>query len=174
MILVFGIGSDERREGPNRSHQEDLLARMQERRQAEKLDRIRSAAQVSTPEQRSLDQKRKQDEIRKQSEKAAIWNEFTRTERRDLKLRKDGQLARMLGKPLPGEPPALLRQLAEDDRRQAEGGMVALMSGGKTVYKNIGDLSPEDMPARIAANRLRVTWLKERRDQWLGRWELPL
>jgi hypothetical protein len=25
------------------------------------------------------------------------------------------------------------------------------------------------MPARVAANRLRATWLKERRDGWLAR-----
>ena len=45
--------------------------------------------------------------------------------------------------------------------------VVALMSGGKTSYKHIADLEPDDMPARIAANRLRTTWLKERRDEWL-------
>jgi hypothetical protein len=49
---------------------------------------------------------------------------------------------------------------------------VALTSGGKTFYKAIDDLDPEDMPARIAANRLRTTWLKERRDGWLGRGEI--
>jgi hypothetical protein len=43
------------------------------------------------------------------------------------------------------------------------------MSGGKTLYKDIVDLCPKDMPARIAANRLRSTWLKERRDRWLAR-----
>jgi hypothetical protein len=73
----------------------------------------------------------------------------------------------LLGEPLPGELPALLNKLAAEDRRQAERGLVALMSGGKTSYKYIADLEPDDMPARIAANRLRTTWLKERRDEWL-------
>jgi hypothetical protein len=72
----------------------------------------------------------------------------------------------------PGELPAILQRLASEDRIQAERGLVALTSGGKTFYKAIDDLDPEDMPARIAANRLRTTWLKERRDGWLGRGEI--
>jgi hypothetical protein len=66
----------------------------------------------------------------------------------------------------------MLQRLVSEDRRQAERGLVALMSGGKTVYKDIRDLAPEDMPARNAANRLRTTWLKERRDGWLGGGEI--
>ena len=42
------------------------------------------------------------------------------------------------------------------------------MSGGKVPYKRVEELSEEDMPARIAANRLRESWLKGRRDGWLG------
>ena len=91
------------------------------------------------------------------------------TEQSQLQLRKNGQLAKLLGKPLPGEFPAMLQRLVSEDERQAERGLVALMSGGKTFYKDIHDLAPEDMPARIAANRLRTSWLKERRDEWLGR-----
>lgn len=124
--------------------------------------------------QEQLARKREQDEKKKQVERAAVWEQFTQAERRELKLRQEGQLTRLLGKPLPGEQPATLQRLAADDQRQAQAGMVALMSNGKTSYKNIEDLRPEDMPARIAANRLRTTWLKERRDRWLGRWELPL
>src|SRR3712207_8467439 len=95
-------------------------------------------------------------------------------ERRELRLRKDGQLAGLLGEPLPGESLAALRRLAFEDQRQAEEGLVALMRGGKGSYKALGELCPEEMPARIAANRLRETWLKERRDGWLGREDDPL
>jgi hypothetical protein len=42
------------------------------------------------------------------------------------------------------------------------------MSNGKVFYKHVEGLSEEDMPARIAANRLRTTWLKERLDGWIG------
>ena len=101
----------------------------------------------------------------------AAWEQFMQAELRELELRKDGQLARLLGEPLPGEPPAVLERLASEDRRQAEEGLVALMSGRKVSYKHVDELCPEDMPARIAANRLRTTWLKERQDGWLGRGE---
>jgi hypothetical protein len=87
-------------------------------------------------------------------------------ERRELELRKEGQLAGLLGEPLPAESPAALERLASEDRRQAREGLVALMSGGKVSYKRLEELSEGDMPARIAANRLRETWLKERRDGW--------
>ena len=92
-----------------------------------------------------------------------------KTEVRERELRKDGQLAKLLGEPQPGESPAALRQLASDDQRQAEQGLVALMSGGKIFYKHVDELSQADLPARIAANRARTTWLKERRDGWLAR-----
>ena len=56
-----------------------------------------------------------------------------------------------------------MERLASEDRRQAQEGLVALMSGGKVSYKRVNELSPEDVLARIAANRLRTPWLKERR-----------
>jgi hypothetical protein len=43
------------------------------------------------------------------------------------------------------------------------------MSGGKASYERLEQLCPEDMPARIAANRARTGWLKERRDAWSER-----
>ena len=65
----------------------------------------------------------------------------------------------------------MLERLVDEDRRQAEDGLVALMSMGKPHYKRVAELCPEDMPARGAAIRLRTTWLKERRDAWLAREE---
>jgi hypothetical protein len=99
----------------------------------------------------------------------AAWEQFMQVELRELELRKNGQLAKLLGKPLPGEPPVALQRLATEDQRQAEEGLVALMSKGKVSYKHLEELCEEDMPARIAANRARTTWLKERQDGWLGR-----
>jgi hypothetical protein len=90
-----------------------------------------------------------------------------RKERRELKLRKEGQLAELLGEALAGEPPAALQRLAREDQRQAEEGLVALTSNGKVYYKLVEELTEEDMEARIAAVRLREAWLKERRDGWL-------
>jgi hypothetical protein len=116
---------------------------------------------------RAQERKREQAEERQRAQAAAAWNLFMREELRELEERKAGQLADLLGEALPGEPPAVLRRLADEDRRQAQAGLVALMSMGKVSYKHLDELSPKDMPARAAANRLRTTWLKERRDDWL-------
>jgi hypothetical protein len=113
-------------------------------------------------------------EGRSRARLAAAWETFIEVELWELEKRKDGQLARLLGEPLPGEPAAALKRLAHEDQKQAEKGLVALMSGGKVSYKHVEQLSPEDMPARIAANRSRTTWLKERQDRWLGRGEVSL
>jgi hypothetical protein len=101
----------------------------------------------------------------------AGWERFVQTEMREMELRKDGQLAgaldRMRGA-APAALPAALRWLASEDRRQAEEGLVALMRGGKVSYKRLDALTREDGPARVAANRARTTWLKERRDGWIA------
>ena len=120
--------------------------------------------QEDLTQQRARERKRERAEERSRVQQAAVWKRFMQAELREMELRKGGQLARLLGEPLPGEPPAALERLASEDRRQAEEGLVALMSGGKVSYKHIDELSPEDRQARIAANSLRTTWLKERLD----------
>ena len=80
----------------------------------------------------------------------ADWEAFVQTEHRNLELRKEGQLAKLLGEPQPGESPEALRRLAAADQRQAEEGLVTLMSGGKTFYKPVEELSEEDVPSRRA------------------------
>lgn len=153
--------------------EEEMQKRREEQERARERGRARlSAAWISAVRQEELARKREQTRKRKEEEEAVAWKHFVQTEQRQLQLRKDGQLARLLGEPLPGELPALLQRLVSEDQRQAERGLVALMSGGKTFYKAIDDLAPEDMPARMAANRLRTTWLKERRDGWLGGGEI--
>jgi DNA-binding NarL/FixJ family response regulator len=130
--------------------QEDLpQKRAQERRQTQREERSRAFQ-----EERSRVQ-------------LAAWKEFMQAERRELELRKDGQLAMLLGEPLLGEPPAAVLRLTSEDRRQAEEGLVALMHDGETFYKHLEELTERDMPARAAANRLRTTWLKDRQeDRW--------
>ena len=120
-------------------------------------------------QQRTRERKRERAEEKSRAQQAAAWERFMQEELRELELRKGGQLAKLLGEPLPEEPPAALERLALEDQRQAERGLVALMSMGKMTYKHVEELSEKDMPARIAANRLRTTWLKERQDGWLGR-----
>ena len=115
--------------------------------------------------------KEERSRLRREEQRLAqerAWKEFMRSERRELELRKEGQLAERLVGPLTGEPSPALRRLVAEDRRQARDGLVALMSGGKVTYKHVDDLSENDMPARIAANRLRTSWLKELHDDWLA------
>jgi hypothetical protein len=127
--------------------------------------------QKDLAQQRARERKRERAEEKSRAQQAAAWEQFMQEELRELELRKGGQLARLLGEPLPEEPPAALERLALEDQRQAEEGLVALMSGGKVSYKHLDELTEKDMPARIAANRLRTTWLKERQDRWLGHGE---
>ena len=150
---------EELRDGPLRNESAE--------RWQEDLPRKR-ARERSKSRQEERSQARQEENRRAQ---LASWKAFMQAERRELELRKDGQLAELLGAPLSGESPAAVLRLVSEDRRQAEDGLVALMSGGKVFYKPLEELSEEDMPARVAANRLRTTWLKARQDRWLGRGE---
>jgi hypothetical protein len=145
--LRDGVHRDERAE----QWQPNLL---RERAEERRLARLRE-------ERRRL---REEERIRAQK---AAWESFMRREQRELELRKGGQLAELLGEALVGETPAALGRLAREDQRQAKEGLVALTSNGKTYYKLVEELTEEDMAARIAADRLREAWLKERRDRWI-------
>src|SRR5918994_1678619 len=88
----------------------------------------------------------------------AAWESFMRRERRELMLRKEGQLAELLGEALAGEPPAALQRLAREDQRQAEEGLGALTRNGKGYYKLVEEPTEEDMAGRITAARFGGTW----------------
>ena len=117
--------------------------------------------------QDQLEERRRLREEERIRARKAAWESFMRRELREIELRKDGQLAELLGEALAGETPAALQRLALEDQRQAEEGLVALTSNGKVYYKLVEDLTEGDMGARIAADRLREAWLKERRDGWI-------
>jgi hypothetical protein len=133
--------------------------------------------QEELPRKRIKERKQTRREGRRQAQqeessqaRLVAWETFMQAERRELELRKNGQLAKMLGEPLPGEPPAEMLRLASEDRKQAEEGLVALMHDGQVTYKHLEELCVEDMPDRIAATRLRTAWLKERQEcRWFGR-----
>jgi len=133
--------------------------------------------QEDLPRKRAEERRRVRREERRQAQqeqrsqaRLAAWKEFMQAERQELELRKGGQLARMLGEPLPREPRAEMLRLASEDRNQAEEGLVALMSDGEVFYKHLEDLSEGDVPARIAATSSRTAWLKERQeDRYFGR-----
>ena len=144
------------REGPHRDDRAEQWQPSLPRERAEERQQARIREE----------RRRLREEERGRARKAA-WESFMSQERRELELRKDGQLAELLGEALAGEPPAALRRLAREDQRQAEDGLVALTSNGKLFYKLVDELTEEDMAARIAAARLREAWRKERRDEWL-------
>ena len=140
--------------------------RLTELRDGSHRDESAERWQEDMARKRARERARERLEREKRALQAAAWESFVGAERRELELRKEGQLADLLGEPLPAESPVALRRLASEDQRQAREGLVALMSGGAVSYKRLEELSEGDMPARIAANRLRETWLKERRDGW--------
>jgi hypothetical protein len=148
------------------------LGRLRDRvHRDERADEWQSNLPQERAEERRLarlreERRRLREEERSRARKVA-WESFLSQERRELELRKEGQLAGLLGEALAGETPAALRLLAREDQRQAEEGLVALTSNGKTYYKLVEELTEADMAARIAAERLREAWLKERRDRWV-------
>src|SRR5215218_9584340 len=81
--------------------------------------------------QGKLEERRRLSKEERIRARKAAWESFMRRERRELELRKEGQLAELLGEALAGETPAALQRLAREDQRQAEEGLVALTSSGK-------------------------------------------
>ena len=151
------------REGEHRDERVDQWQTGLPRERAEERGRERSRE-----ERRQL---REEERVRA---RRAEWEAFIREERRELKLRKEGQLAELLGQRLAGESSADLRRLASLDRRQAEEGLVALTCNGKVHYKPVEKLEEGDMEARIASIRLRETWLKDQQDRWLEHGGFPV
>lgn len=91
------------------------------------------------------------------------WERFLEAERRELEMRKEGHLAKLLGDPLPEESPEELKRLAEDDRLKALEGLVALKTeSGEIVYQPLEDLTRQERRMRIRAEGERVDWIVER------------
>ena len=146
------------RDGPHRDERAQQWQQNLPRERAEERGQARQ-------EERAWGREQKRAKERNRARLDA-WERFMRAERRELRSRTAGQLAELLGEARAGEAPAALRRLAAEDRRQAEEGLVALMSNGKVSYKHLEELTVEDMPARRAASSLRRTWLKERLEAW--------
>lgn len=92
------------------------------------------------------------------------WRRYIEAERREIGLRRNGHLRKLLGDPLPGESAEELQRLAEEDRLGAIEGLVEIMDeSGQITHTHIDELSPEDWSARIRAEGARIEWLAERR-----------
>lgn len=88
-----------------------------------------------------------------------LWERYMDIERKELEDRRNGELAKALGPALPGEFQEELDRLAREDREKAEEGLAVLRQGEKVWYKHIDELTLEDRPARIEAQRRRLAWV---------------
>ena len=83
-------------------------------------------------------------------------------ERKEIQDRRNGELARVLGPALPGESQEELDRLAREDREKAEEGLIPLQEGDQVWYKHIDELTRQNRPARIEAQRRRLEWIQTR------------
>ncbi len=93
---------------------------------------------------------------------AEAWERHMRLERELLAQRRDGKLAKAIGKALPSESPKDLEQMAREDQRKAEEGFVSMLWGGQLSYVHIDKLTPATLLARLEAERDQVNWLMGR------------
>jgi hypothetical protein len=94
---------------------------------------------------------------------AEAWDKHMRLERELLAQRREGKLAKAIGKALPGESPQDLEQMAREDRSKAEEGLVSLLwAGGQLSYQHVDKLTPEILLTRLEAEREQVNWLMGR------------
>jgi len=91
-----------------------------------------------------------------------LWEQYMQIERRELEQRRNGQLGRAIGRALPGESHEELEQIAEENRRNAERGLVELRSGDEVSYKHTDETTRDDRPARIESENARAAWTQER------------
>ena len=68
----------------------------------------------------------------------------------------------MLGEAMPGESQEELEQIALEDKRRAEAGLVELRRGEEVWYVHIDELTSEDRAARVEAEGARIDWITER------------
>ena len=90
------------------------------------------------------------------------FDRFMKLERGRLEEHASGKLAEALGHALPGESQEELERIAAEDQRMAQEGMVSLKIGEEIHHKHIDELTPDDRPARLAAEQVEVAWLMER------------
>ena len=86
------------------------------------------------------------------------WEHYLQAERKELRLRREGLLARLLGAPLPDESMAELALVTAEDRLKAEAGLVEL----RDLYGGVSSTSAW----RIS--RARTAW-RGRRPRGPGR-----
>jgi DNA-binding response OmpR family regulator len=99
------------------------------------------------------------------------WKRYIAAERHHLMLRVNGLLFWMFSAPVPGAVESMeeLHQMAEEDQRLAQEGLVQLLGENyETSYKHIDELAPEDVPARLRAETKLLEFYREGRKRRYG------
>lgn len=91
-----------------------------------------------------------------------MWERFQALERLLMEKRKDGQLGRMLGGPLPGESLEDLRGAVQQDRANVEQGVVELIKDGEVSYERLEELGPSEAVDRLRTEMARIEWILQR------------
>jgi hypothetical protein len=108
---VLARQAGERADGTGEPFEEALKAvleteagrQLRELRDGPHRDEKAQEWQEDLMQQRARERKRERAEERSRVQQAAAWERFVQAELRELELRKGGQLATLLGEPLPGE-----------------------------------------------------------------------
>ena len=91
------------------------------------------------------------------------WGRYMEAERREVEMRREDHLARILGPALPDESAEEIERITEEDRLRAQEGLVELMDeSGEITYKHIDELTPQERTARTRAEGARIKWIAER------------
>jgi hypothetical protein len=91
------------------------------------------------------------------------WERYLRAERKELRMRQEGHLAKLLDGPLPDETPEEIARMAEEDRLRALEGLVEVMDEpGQVTHKLLEELTPKDWVARVKAEGAQVDWIAQR------------
>jgi hypothetical protein len=94
------------------------------------------------------------------------WGRFLNTERRTLEARRKGQLAKALLWALPGESQQEIDRMTSEDQHRAMEGVVELSNEeGRSFYKHVEQLVPEDREDRVRAELRRIEWLLKRQER---------
>jgi hypothetical protein len=96
------------------------------------------------------------------------WERYIAAERQELEQRRSGHLARLLGNAMPGESQEELEQIALEDKRRAEAGLVELRRGEEVWHMHIDELTSEDRAARVEAEGAQIDWIAERQRRRLS------
>ncbi|MCA1838305.1 MAG: LuxR C-terminal-related transcriptional regulator [Actinobacteria bacterium] len=96
------------------------------------------------------------------------WGRFLQVEQHALQARRDGKFTKALGDDSKfASPDPELDRFVQEDRKRAQAGLVELLKeDGEWQSKRLEELTPEDIPARLEAERAKINLLMWRLSNW--------